>query len=103
VYVRSCQGGRRNQTDRAPLSGRTRERPASAIGRHFAVPAGCERVRKKAASKARSAHAMFAPPICRRNRRNASETGLNLRDDRFVGSDEDGGCSANIAASEASQ
>jgi hypothetical protein len=57
---------------------------------------------------ARSAPAMFAPPIstkrrersehqpqrravCRRSRRNASRTDLILRHDRFVGSNEDGG------------
>jgi hypothetical protein len=51
---------------------------------------------------ARSAPAMFAPPICRRSRRNASRTELILRHKRFVGSDEDGGSPANIAASEAS-
>jgi hypothetical protein len=45
---------------------------------------------------------MFAPPICRRSRRNASRTELILRHKRFVGSDEDGGSPANIAASEAS-
>jgi hypothetical protein len=41
--------------------------------------------------KARSALAMFAPPVCRRIRRNASGTELILRHDRFVESDEDGG------------
>ena len=52
--------------------------------------------------RARSAPAMFAPPICRRSRRNDSRTELILRHNRFVGSDEDGGSPANIAASEAS-
>jgi GNAT superfamily N-acetyltransferase len=42
---------------------------------------------------------MFAPPICRRSRRNASRTELILRHGRFVGFDEDGGSPANIAAS----
>jgi hypothetical protein len=41
--------------------------------------------------QARSAPAMFAPPICRRNQRNVSRTKLVSRDSRFVGSDEDGG------------
>jgi hypothetical protein len=45
---------------------------------------------------------MFAPPICRRIRRNASGEELILRQDCFVGSDEDGGFLANIAASGAS-
>jgi hypothetical protein len=45
---------------------------------------------------------MFAPPICRSIRRNASSTELILRHNRFVGFDEDGGSSANIAASGAS-
>jgi hypothetical protein len=49
--------------------------------------------------KARSAPAMFAPPICRRSRRNASNRELILRHGRFVGFDEDGGFPANIAAS----
>jgi hypothetical protein len=43
---------------------------------------------------------MFAPPICRRSQRHASRTELILRHDRFVGSDDDGGYAANIAASE---
>jgi hypothetical protein len=42
--------------------------------------------------KARSAPAMFAPPICRRGRRKASKTELTLPHSRFVGFDEDGGC-----------
>ena len=46
--------------------------------------------------------AMFAPPICRRNRPNASRTELVRRHSRFVGFDEDGGSPANIAASGAS-
>jgi hypothetical protein len=41
--------------------------------------------------KARSALAMFAPPVCRSSRRNASRTELILRPDRSVGSDEGGG------------
>jgi hypothetical protein len=40
---------------------------------------------------ARSALAMFAPPICRRSRRNGLRSELILRHNRFVGSDEDGG------------
>ena len=47
---------------------------------------------------------MFAPPICRRRRRNDA-TGNTARyqdDGRFAGSDEDGGFLANIAASGAS-
>jgi hypothetical protein len=51
---------------------------------------------------ARSAPAMFAPPICRRSRRNVSMTELILSHSRFVGFDEDGGSPANIAASGAS-
>ena len=51
---------------------------------------------------ARSAPAMFAPPICRRSRRNASRAELILSRQSFVGSDEVGGSSANIAASAAS-
>jgi hypothetical protein len=35
-----------------------------------------ERRRSRRAPKARSAPAMFAPPICRRSRRNASKTEL---------------------------
>jgi hypothetical protein len=66
------------------------------------ITAGCERGRKTAASKARSAPAMFAPPICRRSRRNESRTELILEHSRFVGFDEDGGFPANIAASGAS-
>jgi hypothetical protein len=42
--------------------------------------------------KARSASAMFAPPICRRGRRKASKTELTLPHSHFVGFDEDGGC-----------
>jgi hypothetical protein len=34
---------------------------------------------------------VFAPPICRRSRRNESRTELILRHRDFVGSDEDGG------------
>jgi hypothetical protein len=34
---------------------------------------------------------MFAPPICRRGRRNASRAEPVFRDSRFVGADEDGG------------
>jgi hypothetical protein len=34
---------------------------------------------------------MFAPPICRRSRRNASRADLVVRGGRFVGCDEDGG------------
>ena len=49
--------------------------------------------------KARSAPAMFAPPICRRSRRNASKAELIRPCSPFVGCDEDGGCPANIAAS----
>jgi hypothetical protein len=45
---------------------------------------------------------MFAPPICRRSRRNPSRTELFYVDGRFVGSDEDGGSPANISASGAS-
>jgi cytochrome c oxidase assembly factor CtaG len=41
--------------------------------------------------QARSAPAMFAPPICRGSRRNASKEDLIPRHIRFVGSDEDGG------------
>jgi hypothetical protein len=48
-------------------------------------------VRRTSGHQARSALAMFAPPICRRSRRNASRTELILRHDRLVGSDEDGG------------
>ena len=40
--------------------------------------------------KARSALA-FAPPICRRRRRNALRRELIRRHNRFVGSEEDGG------------
>jgi uncharacterized protein (TIGR02246 family) len=46
--------------------------------------------------------ARFAPPICRRSRRNDSRRELILLHSRFVGFDEDGGSPANIAASEAS-
>jgi hypothetical protein len=53
-------------------------------------------------TNARSGPAMFAPPICRRGRRNAARTELILRHNRFVGADEDGGSPANIAASAAS-
>jgi hypothetical protein len=52
--------------------------------------------------QARSAPAMFAPPICRRSRQNLPRTELLLRHPGLVGSDEDGGSPANIAASEAS-
>jgi hypothetical protein len=46
---------------------------------------------------------MFAPPICRRSRRNTHQDAeLILRHNRFVGADEDGGFPANIAASAAS-
>ena len=45
---------------------------------------------------------MFAPPICRRSRRNASGAELISPTVRLVGFDEDGGSSANIAASGAS-
>jgi hypothetical protein len=41
---------------------------------------------------------MFTPPICRRSRRNPARE-LTIRNSRFVGSDEDGGSLANIAAS----
>jgi hypothetical protein len=55
--------------------------------------------RRVVGCQARSALAMFAPPICRRSRRNALRKELIPRHDRFVGSDEDGGSPANIAAS----
>ena len=45
---------------------------------------------------------MFAPPICRRSRRMCQEQSRFSRNNRFVGSDEDGGYPANIAASRAS-
>ena len=41
--------------------------------------------------KARSAPAMFAPPICRRSRRNRREQRKFFKESRFVGLDEDGG------------
>ena len=44
---------------------------------------------------------MFAPPICRRSRRNESRTEPILEHNRFVGFDEDGGFPANIAAERA--
>jgi hypothetical protein len=47
--------------------------------------------RREGGFKARSAPAMFAPPICRRSRRNASKEDLIPRHIRFVGSDEDDG------------
>jgi hypothetical protein len=47
---------------------------------------------------------MFAPPICRRRRRNDATGNTARYQDagRFAGSDEDGGSLANIAASGAS-
>jgi hypothetical protein len=45
---------------------------------------------------------MFAPPICRRSRRNVSRTELILCHNRLVGFDEDGGYPASIVASVAS-
>jgi hypothetical protein len=48
--------------------------------------------------KARSASAMFAPPICRRADETLTEQSQALTQ-VFVGSDEDGGSAANIAAS----
>ena len=53
-------------------------------------------------SQARSAASDVAPPICRRSRRNELRPELIRRYDRFVGFDEDGGSTANIAASGAS-
>jgi hypothetical protein len=47
---------------------------------------------------ARSALAMFAPPVYRRSRRNRLENRSASRHDRFVGSNEDGGSPANIAS-----
>ena len=56
---------------------------------------------KYAGSMARSAPAIFAPPVCRSSRR-ISRVELIIGDSRFVGYDEDGGLPANIAASGAS-
>ena len=63
--------------------GRTSEQPASKQSLALAVAAGCEEARKAAAADARSAPAMFAPPICRRSRRNASRSELILRKRSF--------------------
>ena len=54
--------------------------------------------RRSRGYQARSAPAMFAPPICRRSRQNKMRTELTRRES-FVGFDEDGGSPANIAAS----
>ena len=62
-----------------------------------------ERRRSRRATKARSAPAMFAPPICRRSRRTLDNGAAFVDDRSFVGFDEDGGSPANIAASGASQ
>jgi hypothetical protein len=61
-----------------------------------------DRRRSRRDAQARSAPAMFAPPICRRSRGNDSRLKLTLPHRRFVGFDEDGGFPANIAASGAS-
>jgi hypothetical protein len=69
---------------------------------HASPELGSAPEQRIAATKARSAPAIFAPPICRRSRRNQSRTERTLRHSRFVGSDEDGGYPANIAINTAS-
>ena len=60
-----------------------------------------ERRRSRRLSSAIRARDVRAADL-QESRRNESRTELILRHNRFVGSDEDGGSPANIAASEAS-
>jgi hypothetical protein len=86
--------------DLAPQPGRLGSRAAvlrRREGARFSSPSDDE----VGGEQPRSAPAMFAPPICRRRRRTSREQ-LILQDSCFIGSDEDGGSQANIAASGAS-